>query len=144
MRLNYLDILEQCFHDKFRGYNKEEVDTFLHLVADDFKEMAEEILKLKKDVEKKDALVEELKKSLEESQKTSGPQAATIPEILKDKAKRMVKLAKEQAEQHKQKAVQELGLLKKEILKLKTDKTSLLQTIKDEARSHFEQMKNKN
>ena len=43
MRLSYLDILEQCFHDKFRGYNKQEVDTFLHLVADDFKSMSEEI-----------------------------------------------------------------------------------------------------
>ena len=44
MRLSYLDILEQCFHDKFRGYNKQEVDTFLHLVADDFKSMSEEII----------------------------------------------------------------------------------------------------
>jgi len=43
MRLSYLDILEQCFHDKFRGYNKQEVDTFLHLIADDFKSMTEEI-----------------------------------------------------------------------------------------------------
>ena len=39
MRLNHLDILEQCFRDKLRGYNKEYVDTFLHLIADDFKEM---------------------------------------------------------------------------------------------------------
>ncbi len=43
MRLSYLDILEQCFHDKFRGYNKQEVDTFLRLIADDFKSMIEEI-----------------------------------------------------------------------------------------------------
>ena len=43
MRLSYLDILEQCFHDKFRGYNKQEVDTFLRLIADDFKSMVEEI-----------------------------------------------------------------------------------------------------
>ena len=43
MRLTYLDILEQCFHDKFRGYNKQEVDTFLRLIADDFKCMVEEI-----------------------------------------------------------------------------------------------------
>ena len=43
MRLTYLDILEQCFHDKFRGYNKQEVDTFLRLIADDFKSMVEEI-----------------------------------------------------------------------------------------------------
>jgi len=43
MRLSYLDILEQCFHNKFRGYNKQEVDTFLRLIADDFKSMVEEI-----------------------------------------------------------------------------------------------------
>ena len=53
MRLSYLDILEQCFHDKFRGYNKQEVDTFLHLVADDFKSMSEEI-KEKEILKKKD------------------------------------------------------------------------------------------
>ncbi|NIP99550.1 MAG: DivIVA domain-containing protein, partial [Nitrospinaceae bacterium] len=34
MRLTYLDILEQCFREKFRGYSKQEVDTFLQLVAD--------------------------------------------------------------------------------------------------------------
>jgi cell division initiation protein len=59
MRLTYLDILEQCFHDKFRGYNKQEVDTFLHLVADDFKSLAEDL----KDKEKQ---IDELKQSLEQ------------------------------------------------------------------------------
>ena len=47
MRFTYLDILEQCFHDRFRGYDKQEVETFLQLVADDFKEMADEIEQLK-------------------------------------------------------------------------------------------------
>ena len=54
MRLSYLDILEQCFHDKFRGYNKQEVDTFLHLIADDFKAMTEEI-------KEKDLLIKKFK-----------------------------------------------------------------------------------
>ena len=53
MRLSYLDILEQCFHDKFRGYNKQEVDTFLHLIADDIKSMTEEI-------KEKDLLIKKL------------------------------------------------------------------------------------
>jgi len=43
MRLNHLDILEQCFRDKIFGYNKEDVDTFLHLVAEDFKEIIEDV-----------------------------------------------------------------------------------------------------
>ena len=43
MRFTHLDILEQCFREKFRGYSNQEVDTFLQLVANDFKEMEEEI-----------------------------------------------------------------------------------------------------
>ena len=53
MRLNHLDILEQCFRDKFFGYNKEDVDTFLHLVAEDFREITEELDLLKKEIDKK-------------------------------------------------------------------------------------------
>ena len=54
MRLNYYGILEQTFNDKLRGYNKEEVQTFLRLIANDFKEMEKEIKQLQKELEKKD------------------------------------------------------------------------------------------
>ena len=65
MRLSYLDILEQCFHDKFRGYNKQEVDTFLHLVADDFKSMTEEIKEKEKLISEKDEEIKEIQAELE-------------------------------------------------------------------------------
>ena len=65
MRLSYLDILEQCFHDKFRGYNKQEVDTFLHLVADDFKSMTEEIKEKGKLISEKDEEIKEIQAELE-------------------------------------------------------------------------------
>ena len=65
MRLSYLDILEQCFHDKFRGYNKQEVDTFLHLVADDFKSMSEEIKEKEKLISEKDEKIKEIQAELE-------------------------------------------------------------------------------
>jgi cell division initiation protein len=64
MRLSYLDILEQCFHDKFRGYNKQEVDTFLHLVADDFKSMTEEIKEKEKLILEKDEEIKEIQADL--------------------------------------------------------------------------------
>jgi cell division initiation protein len=64
MRLNYLDILEQCFHNKFRGYNKQEVDTFLHLVADDFKSMTEEIKEKEKLISEKDEEIKEVQAEL--------------------------------------------------------------------------------
>ena len=65
MRLSYLDILEQCFHDKFRGYNKQEVDTFLHLVADDFKSMSEEIKEKERIIANKDNEIKVLLADLE-------------------------------------------------------------------------------
>ena len=65
MRLSYLDILEQCFHDKFRGYNKQEVDTFLHLIADDFKSMTEEIKEKEKLISEKDEEIKKIQDELE-------------------------------------------------------------------------------
>ena len=62
MRLTYLDILEQCFHDKFRGYNKQEVDTFLHLVADDFKSITEDLKDKDRQIDSKNEEIKTLKK----------------------------------------------------------------------------------
>ena len=72
MRLSYLDILEQCFHDKFRGYNKQEVDTFLHLIADDFKSMAEEI-------KEKDLLIKKLQGTNNQSETENNPFSQLTP-----------------------------------------------------------------
>ncbi len=66
MRLTYLDILEQCFHDKFRGYNKQEVDTFLHLVADDFKSMSQDLKDKDRQIDFKNEEIKELKQNLDE------------------------------------------------------------------------------
>ena len=105
MRLSYLDILEQCFHDKFRGYNKQEVDTFLHLIADDFKSMAEEI-------KEKDLLIKKLRDSNNKSESGDNPLSQITPEMLKEKAKKIINAAKEKAEQHRQDGMTEVeGLM---------------------------------
>jgi len=134
MRLNHLDILEQCFRDKFRGYNKQEVDTFLHLVADDFKEMSEEIKQLKKEIER-------LKNQNSPGSRANNADPQINPEILKQKAKQIIRVAREQAENHKKKANRELAALKKEIHKLTQEKSSLIQNIKKSALDHLEQFK---
>lgn len=134
MRLNHLDILEQCFRDKFRGYNKQEVDTFLHLVADDFKEMSEEIERLNKEIER-------LKNQNPADSKTNNADPQITPELLREKARQIIRVAREQAESHKKKAEQELGALKKDIHKLTQDKSSLLQNLKESAREHLNQFK---
>ncbi len=133
MRLTYLDILEQCFRDKFRGYNKDEVDTFLHLVADDFKEMAEEIKQLNKKLEQKDRVIKQLQEE--------GPTLA--PEMIKEKAMRIINVAREHADQHRKKTEEELSTLKNDILKMKREKKNLIEAMKSTALEHLAQFKNK-
>ena len=128
MRLSYLDILEQCFHDKFRGYNKQEVDTFLRLIADDFKSMVDEI----KD---KDYEIKNLRSALKSqpAEKDTG--------IALEKAKKIVNAAKNQAEQHRKESMKELEQLIQDIEELKKQKSTLIKNIKSTATEHLNKIK---
>ncbi len=141
MRLNHLDILEQCFRDKFRGYNKQEVDMFLHLVADDFKEMSEEIESLKKKIAHKNDLINDLKSQSEAGNQNDSADPEITREILKEKARQVMREVRDQTESQKKKALQELNTLKNEIQKLTQEKSSLIDNIKKSAREHFDQFK---
>ena len=131
MRLNHLDILEQCFRDKIFGYSKEDVDTFLHLVAEDFREVTEELDLLKKEIDKKNKNIAEFngQKTHKEGERENEFEDIT-PDIIKEKAKRIINAARDHANQHKKKAEHELSNLKREIEKIKQEKKKLIETIK--------------
>ncbi|GJL77569.1 MAG: hypothetical protein NPINA01_05580 [Nitrospinaceae bacterium] len=141
MRLNHLDILEQCFREKFRGYNKQEVDTFLHLVADDFKEMSEEIERLEKELAKKSRIIRKLKKENPAGSDSNDRPPQITQELIKERAKLVLLKAREQAESHKKKAEQDLEGLKQEIHKLTQEKSNLIKSLKASAREHLQQFK---
>ena len=128
MRLTHLDILEQCFHDKFRGYNKQEVDTFLRLIADDFKSMVEEI----KD---KDSEIKKLRSGM----KTRPAEIDTSIEM--EKAKEIVNAAKNQVEEHRKESMKELEQLIQDIEELKKQKSTLIKNIKSTATEHLNKVK---
>ena len=128
MRLTYLDILEQCFHDKFRGYNKQEVDTFLRLIADDFKSMVEEI----KD---KDDEIKNLRSTMKSRPEEIDTSIAT------EKAKKIVNAAKNQAEEHRKVSMKELEQLIQDIEELKKQKSTLMKNIKSTATEHLNKIK---
>ena len=128
MRLTYLDILEQCFHDKFRGYNKQEVDTFLRLIADDFKSMVEEI----KD---KDYEIKNLHSTMKSRPEEIDTSIAT------EKAKKIVNAAKNQAEEHRKESMKELEQLIQDIEELKKQKSTLMKNIKSTATEHLNKIK---
>ena len=142
MRLNHLDILEQCFRNKILGYNKEDVDSFLHLVADDFKEIAEELELLNKKLAQSNQTIERLKeKTIQTSKETKNESSKITPDIIKEKAKRIINAAREHANQHKKKAEQELSILKKEVNKIKQEKINLAETVETHAQTHISQQK---
>ena len=128
MRLTYLDILEQCFHDKFRGYNKQEVDTFLRLIADDFKSMVEEI----KD---KDSEIKNLRSALK-SQPVEKDTSIAL-----EKAKKIVNAAKNQVEELRKESIKELEQLIQDIEELKKQKSILMKNIKSTATEHLNKIK---
>ena len=182
MRLTYLDILEQCFHDKFRGYNKQEVDTFLHLVADDFKSMAEdikgkeqqigikneeirelqqsqdeltqqqsetttspeveeELRALRKELEEKNKLIQQMETTAKNQSNGNGAFSQLTPEMLKEKAKKIINIAKQHAEQHKASAAKELDSLQIDIQKLQLQKQQLMENIRTTAVEHLNKFK---
>ena len=179
MRLTYLDILEQCFHDKFRGYNKQEVDTFLHLVADDFKSMAEDIKgknrqtdlkneeirelqqsqdelaqqqsetttspeveeELRKELEEKNKLIQQMETAAKNQSNGNGAFSQLTPEMLKEKAKKIINIAKQHAEQHKASAEKELDSLQIDIQKLQLQKQQLTDNIRTTAVEHLNKFK---
>ena len=128
MRLTYLDILEQCFHDKFRGYNKQEVDTFLRLIADDFKSMIEEI----KD---KDYEIKNLRSTMKSRPEEIDTSIAT------EKAKKIVNAAKNQVEELRKESIKELEQLIQDIEELKKQKSILMKNIKSTATEHLNKIK---
>ena len=142
MRLNHLDILEQCFRDKLFGYNKDDVDTFLHLIANDFKEMTEEMELLKKKIAQSNQAIEKLKEEAAQNSKEMKDEVPKItPDIIKEKAKRIINAAREHASQHKKKTEQELSILKMEIDKIKQERTNLEGVVKSNAQGHISQQK---
>ena len=135
MRLSYLDILEQCFHDKFRGYNKQEVDTFLRLIADDFKSMVEEIKDKEDLITTKDEEIKNLRSALK-----SRP-VEIDTSIAMEKAKKIVNAAKNQVEELRKESMKELEQLIQDIEELKKQKSTLMKNIKSTATEHLNKIK---
>ena len=142
MRFSHLDILEQCFRNRLFGYHKEDVDSFLHLVADDFKEITEELDLLNHKLAQSNENIEKLKGEVANNSTKKNDETLNItPNIIKEKAKRIINAARENANQQKKKAEQELSSLKKEIHRIKQEKINLAGVAKTNSDGHTSQQK---
>ena len=139
MRLTHLDILEQCFHEKFRGYHKKEVETFLHLVAEDYQEMDQEIQGLKSQLEAKLSHIETLEEENKSLQDTISNGASNKSN--KNGARQNNGSHPDESHKYIRKGKEELDHLKKDIMKLKDERENLLENIKVRARNYVQSLK---
>ncbi|MFQ5482214.1 MAG: DivIVA domain-containing protein [Nitrospinaceae bacterium] len=135
MRLSYLDVLEQCFHEKWRGYDKQEVDTFMHLVADDFKTMAEELERLKALGETQENRIRELESNGSVPVNGGGGSPGLPGKDLQVKVRRIIQQTREKADRHLQAVDEELKQLQRDVNRLRRDKKQLVESIKHSALS---------
>jgi cell division initiation protein len=97
MKLTPLDIQSQSFETGFRGYNRDEVRTYLNVVAEEMETLRSENERLKEEVRRQSSLLAEhhereqiLKNTLVAAQRTS--------EELKENAKKEAQMVLKEAE----------------------------------------------
>jgi cell division initiation protein len=155
MSLTPQDIHHKEFRtSRFGGYNEEEVDSFLDLVADELERMIHESTDVNQQLEivkKRVAEFEEMQTSLQsallaasksaEAMKDQARQEAeTTVNKAQEEADSLVRTAQEQARQMILRAQSERQKLEREYAKLKEIKKHYLESIKQVAESHLSQV----
>lgn len=155
MALTPLDIHHKEFKTaRFGGYNEEEVDSFLDLVADEFERLIQESVDLKQQIEhskKRLADFEEMQTSLQSALLAATKSAEAVKDQAKQESEAMVGKAQEEAdslvksaqEQSRQmilRAQSERQKLERSFANLKEIKQDYLKSIRDLADAHLAQV----
>ncbi len=136
MKLTPLDIQQQRFKTTWRGYDREEVETFLEMVSEDVESLLQECNKLKKELQKCEALLVDfreneraIQQTIMTTQKVSDDlkrnaqrEAELIISEAKVAAGRIMNDARSQAEKVVGESRMEVGKLTKELNDLKNRK----------------------
>lgn len=122
MRISPLDILQQKFKTKIKGYDPEEVEAFLNLVAEDYKKANEEISRLTEKIEEQKKEVEELlarEKVLKEAIISTKKISEQIQFNAENEATNIIKQAEMMSQTIMDQARNEVSKIKNEIDKLR-------------------------
>lgn len=132
MKLTALDIQRQNFQRSFRGFDRDEVSTFLNVIADEMEQLRSENEKLEEEVRRQSSLLAEhhereqiLKNTLVAAQRTS----EEIKENAKKQSQMLLKEAELVADRLIEAAQAKAHDIEKDILELKHQKRQVLNTI---------------
>jgi cell division initiation protein len=121
MKITPLDIQQQQFRVKFRGFDMVEVDNFLDLVANEWEELLRENNRLKEEDHKKAERIEELK-GAERELRNALVSAQQICEEIKNNARKEGDLIIEEARGNARKIIE---VAQTQAIQLQTDITQL-------------------
>ncbi|MBI2153690.1 MAG: DivIVA domain-containing protein [Candidatus Rokubacteria bacterium] len=133
MRITPMDIRQQQFRVRFRGFDRQEVDAFLADVAEDYEQLVKENALLKEQL----AALEERSRGIEQREKLLQDTLLTtqrLAEEMKDGAKREANLLVREAELQGDKLLEEAraeeAKIKAEILALKRTRRQLAEGLR--------------
>jgi cell division initiation protein len=130
MRITPVDIRQQQFTTRFRGFDSQEVDTFLEDVADDFENLLKENALLKEQL----AVHEERSRGMAEHEKLLKDTLVTtqrIAEEMKENARREAQISAREAEVQAERLLEEAraaeAKIRSEIWSLKKTRRQLME-----------------
>lgn len=129
MRLTALDIRKQEFKNAFRGVDRDEVETFLEVVADEFERVTSENEAQRerlKELESSIAGYRNTEKLLQDTLVTAQKTTDDIRENAKKEAELLIREAEIRAKQVVEEARQEVVQIRQQINELKIQKDSLI------------------
>jgi cell division initiation protein len=134
MRITPMDIRQQQFTLKlFRGFDVQEVDTFLEDVANDYEQLVKENMLLKEqlqNLEERVRGVAEREKMLQETLVTTQRMAEELKENARREAQLMVREAELQGDKLLEEARAEEAKIRNQILALKRSRRQLVEGIR--------------
>ena len=143
MKITPLDIKKQDFSQTFRGYDKEEVDTFLDMIAREWEDLIksrqsddQELIALRDQIKKYAEMEDTLKKSLMNAVKMSEHSKVQAEK----EAELIIKEAKINAEEEKAKVIDDLRNLKEELKAMREQKRAFIIRAKNLLRGQIEML----
>jgi cell division initiation protein len=105
MKITPLDIQQQQFRVRFRGFDMVEVDNFLDLLANEFEELIKQNSRLEEEIQRKSSRIHELEAEEKELRNTL-VSAQRIIEEMKNNARKEAELIIEEAKGNSQKIIE--------------------------------------
>jgi cell division initiation protein len=129
MRLSPLNIKKQEFNKSFRGYDVEEVKTFLEKLANEYDEILKENESLKKQLEESTSQLSEfrkIEKSLQDTLLKAQDNASKSIESTRKQSALMLKEAEIKASQMIEKAKEQADEIRNAIIKLRDERDLII------------------